>query len=44
VVNESVPPYTLVQGNPAKPKARCGLALSKAVSYAEFVANLKPIS
>jgi non-ribosomal peptide synthetase component F/acetyltransferase-like isoleucine patch superfamily enzyme/acyl carrier protein len=44
VVNESVPPYTLVQGNPAKPKARCGLPLSKAVSYAEFVANLKPIS
>ncbi|MBW8853622.1 MAG: hypothetical protein JF604_04670 [Bradyrhizobium sp.] len=44
VVNESVPPFTLVQGNPAKPKARCGLPLSKAVSYAEFVANLKPIS
>ncbi len=44
VVNESVPPYTLVQGNPAKPKAKCGVPLSKAVNYAEFVANLKPIS
>ena len=44
VVNESVPPYTLVQGNPAKPRARCGVALSKAVNYAEFVAHLKPIS
>jgi amino acid adenylation domain-containing protein len=43
VVNESVPAYTLVQGNPAKPRAKCGLPLSGAVTYAEFVANLRPI-
>jgi heptaprenylglycerol acetyltransferase len=43
VVNESVPAFTLVQGNPAKPKAKCGLPLSGAVTYKEFVANLKPL-
>ncbi len=43
VVNESVAPYTLVQGNPAKPKARCGVALSRAVTYEEFVARLRPL-
>jgi len=43
VVNESVPPYTFVQGNPARPKAKCGLPLSGPVTYAEFVANLRPI-
>lgn len=43
VVSRSVPPRTLVQGNPAKPVARCGVSLGGGVSYEEFLRNLTPI-
>jgi acetyltransferase-like isoleucine patch superfamily enzyme/acyl carrier protein len=43
VVSRSVPPQTLVQGNPAKPIARCCVSLGGGVSYQEFLRNLKPI-
>ena len=32
VVTRSIPPQTLVQGNPAKPVARCGISLGGGVS------------
>ena len=44
VVTASVPPKTLVQGNPAKPVATCGVPLyPDSYSYADFIKNLKPI-
>lgn len=43
VVNDSVPAFTFVQGVPATPKARCGIALSKRTTYEEFIRNLEPI-
>jgi amino acid adenylation domain-containing protein len=43
VVNNSVPAYTLVQGNPAIPKARCGVALTGKTQYDEFIRKLVPI-
>ncbi len=43
VVTRSVPPQTLVQGNPAKPIARCGVSLAGGVSYEQFVRHLTPI-
>ena len=43
VVSRSVPPQTLVQGNPAKPIARCGVSLGGGVSYEQFLRNLRPI-
>lgn len=44
VVTSSVPPKTLVQGNPAKPVATCGIPLyPDSYSYADFIKNLKPI-
>ncbi|MFN0127108.1 MAG: AMP-binding protein [Verrucomicrobiales bacterium] len=43
VVTSDVPPYTFVQGNPARPVARCGVALSGPTSYAEFVDQLQPL-
>jgi acetyltransferase-like isoleucine patch superfamily enzyme len=42
VVNHSVPPQTMVQGNPARIVARCGVPL-KGHSYEEFMRNLQPI-
>jgi acetyltransferase-like isoleucine patch superfamily enzyme len=42
VVNRSVPPLTMVQGNPAKPIARCGVPLA-GNSYDEFIRKLTPI-
>jgi acetyltransferase-like isoleucine patch superfamily enzyme len=44
VVSRSVPPKTLVQGNPAKPVARCGVSLGGGVSYEEFLRHLTPLS
>jgi acetyltransferase-like isoleucine patch superfamily enzyme len=41
VVNHSVPPQTMVQGNPAQVVARCGVPF-KGHSYEEFVRNLVP--
>lgn len=43
VVNHSVPPQTLVQGNPAKPIARCGVSLGGGVSYEQFLRHLTRI-
>lgn len=43
VVTTSVPPMTMVQGNPAKPIARIGVPLSPDVSLKEFSKRLKPI-
>jgi acetyltransferase-like isoleucine patch superfamily enzyme/acyl carrier protein len=43
VVSRSVPPETLVQGNPARPVARCGVSLGGGVSYEQFLRHLTPI-
>ena len=43
VVTTSVPPMTMVQGNPAKPIARIGIPLRDDVSLKEFFKNLKPL-
>jgi acyl-CoA synthetase (AMP-forming)/AMP-acid ligase II/acetyltransferase-like isoleucine patch superfamily enzyme/acyl carrier protein len=44
VVSRSIPPQTLVQGNPAKPIARCGVSLGGGVSYEQFLRHLTPIN
>ena len=41
VVTRSVPPETVVQGNPAVPIASCGLPLGPDISMKEFSRNLK---
>jgi len=43
VVTKSVPPMTLVQGNPAAPVARCGVPLNSEISVKEFSRRLKPL-
>lgn len=43
IVAKSIPPKTLVQGNPARPVACCGVSLGGGVSYEEFLRNLTPI-
>jgi len=43
VVTRSVPPKTLVQGNPAVAVARCGVSLGGGVSYEQFLKHLSPI-
>jgi acyl-CoA synthetase (AMP-forming)/AMP-acid ligase II/acetyltransferase-like isoleucine patch superfamily enzyme/acyl carrier protein len=43
VVSRSIPPQTLVQGNPAVPIARCGVSLGGGVSYENFLRQLRPI-
>ena len=43
VVNRLVPPGTMVQGNPAKPIAKCGIPLVGNVRLSEFQKNLRPI-
>lgn len=43
VVSRSIPPQTLVRGNPAEPIARCGVSLGGGISYEQFVLGLKPI-
>jgi acetyltransferase-like isoleucine patch superfamily enzyme len=43
VVSRSIPPQTLVQGNPAKPIAHCGVSLGGGVSYEQFLRHLTPI-
>lgn len=42
VVTRSVPPLTMVQGNPAKPVARCGVALLWGTPLKEFYSKLRP--
>ncbi len=43
VVTRSVPPMTVVQGNPAKAVARNGLALLPDVTLGQFTASLRPL-
>jgi heptaprenylglycerol acetyltransferase len=43
VVTQSVPPMTLVQGNPAKPVALIGLPLTEKISVKEFSKHLRSI-
>jgi serine acetyltransferase len=44
VVTRSIPPMTVVQGNPAVPVARCGIPLAEHVSFKEFSRRLKPLA
>jgi len=44
VVTRSVPPMTMVQGNPAVPAARCGIPLSPDTTIKEFSRRLKPLA
>jgi acetyltransferase-like isoleucine patch superfamily enzyme len=41
IVTTSVPPMTVVQGNPAKRLARCGIPLGLKTSRVEFMKRLK---
>ena len=43
VVTRSVPPMTVVQGNPAVPVARCGVPFTPATTSREFSRQLKPL-
>lgn len=43
VVTRSVPSMTLVQGNPAKPIARCGIPLVADTDWNTFVCSLRPL-
>lgn len=43
VVNSSVPDMTMVQGNPARPVARCGVPLTEDVEMSEFLRKLEPL-
>ncbi len=44
VVTKSVPPMTLVQGNPAVPVAKCGIPLGPQTRLDEFSRGLLPFS
>jgi len=43
VVSGSVPEMVMVQGNPARPVARCGTTLGSTSSASEFYRRLKPL-
>ena len=43
VVTHSVPPLTMVQGNPAKPVAHCGIPLGRKTPIWEFYRKLKKL-
>jgi serine acetyltransferase len=43
VVTRSVPPMTVVQGNPATPVARCTIPLGPSVTLSEFSRKLQPL-
>jgi heptaprenylglycerol acetyltransferase len=43
VVTRSVPPMTIVQGNPAKPIAQCEIPLKWDTPYKEFLSRLRPL-
>lgn len=42
VVTTTVPPMTIVQGNPARPIATCGISLTSAPSLRAFYGTLRP--
>jgi serine acetyltransferase len=44
VVTRSVPPMTVVQGNPAVPVAICGVPLTPTTTVREFSRRLKPLT
>ena len=44
VVTQSVPPMTVVQGNPAVPVARCGVPLGPEITLKEFSRRLRPLA
>jgi acetyltransferase-like isoleucine patch superfamily enzyme len=44
VVTRSVPPMTVVQGNPAVPIARCGIPLGAKTTIKEFSRRLQPLA
>jgi len=44
VVTRSVPPMTMVQGNPAKPIAKLGTMLTPGTTLKAFSAALRPLS
>lgn len=43
VVSQSIPPMTVVEGNPAVPVARCGIPLRQDVSMKAFSRHLQPL-
>jgi acetyltransferase-like isoleucine patch superfamily enzyme len=43
VVTSTVPAMTVVQGNPARPVAQCGVALGSRTEAKEFYRSLKPL-
>jgi len=43
VVTRSVSPFTMVQGNPAAPVAKCGIPLGPATTMKEFSRSLRPL-
>jgi len=44
VVTKSIPPLTMVQGNPAQPIARCEIPLTYRTPLKEFMSKLRSIS
>lgn len=44
VVTRSVPSFTMVQGNPAAPVARCGIPLGPTTTLREFTRSLRPLT
>jgi acetyltransferase-like isoleucine patch superfamily enzyme len=43
VVSQSIPPMTVVQGNPATAVAKCGVPLRQNISLKSFSRSLKPL-
>lgn len=43
IVTANIRPLTLVQGNPARPVAKCGVPLGLSTPLAEFYRSLRPI-
>ena len=44
VVSQSIPPMTVVQGNPAVPVAQCGVPLRQDISMKAFSRALRPLT
>src|SRR5437868_12073016 len=43
VVSSSIRPMTVVQGNPARPIATCGVALGEKTNMGQFLRSLRPL-